>query len=304
MDINQLKYFISVAQTLNFSEAARRNGLTQPSISHHIGELEKQLGVCLFIRDKRSVVLTDAGRTFLPNAVEIVELTQKSILQLGKMDAGQQGTLTIAALTTCSSVLSRCLTAFAAAYPDVTVDIHYTSGRTQSLIMNEDRYDVHFAAVEMVPTGSTFSYIALGTDRLCVALAGNHPLCRVFDEKGVDFPLLAGERFIACSQNDGPALYRNIMDVCAARGYAPNITCQHDRAEAILLSVGAGLGISVIPETLQEVSYAENVRLYPIAGDDALRHYVMAWRRAITNPAVELFVRTASAIYPDSPVLC
>ena len=43
MDINQLRYFISVAQTLNFSEAARRNGLTQPSISHHIGELEKQL---------------------------------------------------------------------------------------------------------------------------------------------------------------------------------------------------------------------------------------------------------------------
>ena len=44
LDINQLKYFISVAQTLNFTEAARRNGITQPSISHHIGELEKQLG--------------------------------------------------------------------------------------------------------------------------------------------------------------------------------------------------------------------------------------------------------------------
>ena len=66
MDMNQLNYFISVAQTLNFTEAAKRNGITQPSISHHINELEKQLGARLFLRDRRSVTLTDAGREFLP----------------------------------------------------------------------------------------------------------------------------------------------------------------------------------------------------------------------------------------------
>ena len=85
MDINQLRYFISVAQTLNFSEAARRNGLTQPSISHHISELEKQLGTRLFVRDKRSVSLTDTGRAFLPSALEIVELAHSSEMKLKKM---------------------------------------------------------------------------------------------------------------------------------------------------------------------------------------------------------------------------
>ena len=68
MDISQLKYFISVAQTLNFSEAARRNGISQPAISHHIGELEKQLGCRLFERSRRSVVMTEQGREFLPYA--------------------------------------------------------------------------------------------------------------------------------------------------------------------------------------------------------------------------------------------
>ena len=63
---------------------------------------------------------------------------------------------------------------------------------------------------------------------------------------------------------DGPALYDN-CEGCAARGYKPNITCQYDRAEAVLLSVGAGLGISIIPEALR-VFYAENVSFTRIPG--------------------------------------
>ena len=66
MDINQLKYFITVTQTLNFSEAARRHGISQPSISHHINELEKQVGAKLFLRDKHRVTLTAAGQELLP----------------------------------------------------------------------------------------------------------------------------------------------------------------------------------------------------------------------------------------------
>lgn len=298
MDINQLKYFISVAQTLNFSEAARRNGLTQPSISHHIGELEKQLEAQLFVRDKRSVTLTDAGRAFLPNALEIVELAQKSALQLKEMESGKSGHISIAALTTASVILSRCLAAFSAAYPDITVDINFTSGRTQALIMNEARYDVHFAMSEMVPAGESFAVLPAGEDRLCLALPAGHPLCGEFAENGVNLSLLRDQRFIACSQNDGPALYRQIMEVCAARGYAPNITCQYDRAEAVLLSVGAGLGVSIVPEVLSHVFYADNVVCFPIPGDDTLRSYVVAWHKPITSPAVRRFAEIAAGLFP------
>lgn len=295
MDINQLKYFISVAQTLNFSEAARRNGLTQPSISHHINELEKQLACKLFIRDKRSVSLTDAGRAFLPSALEIVEISHKAALQLSSMEQGRGGHISIAALTTSSVVLSKCLTAFSAEHPNINVDINFTSGRTQALIMDEEKYDVHFAVEEMVPVGETFTYIRTHTDRLCLALPKNHPLAG----QPLDFSKLAGERFIACSQNDGPALYNQIMRVCEARGYQPNITCQYDRAEAVLLSVGAGLGISIIPEALSHVFYSENVSFLPIEGEDTYRNYVIAWRKNIKNPAVDLLVDIACALFPQ-----
>ncbi len=88
MDITQLRYFISVAQTLNFTEAARRSGVTQPLISHHIVELEKQLGGKLFLRSRHQVTLTDAGRRFLPAAVEIVELADKAVFQFHQDQQG------------------------------------------------------------------------------------------------------------------------------------------------------------------------------------------------------------------------
>ena len=294
MDINQLKYFISVAQTLNFSEAARRNGLTQPSISHHINELEKFLNCKLFIRDKRSVTLTDAGRAFLPHALEMVELSHKAALELAGMEQGKGGRISLAALTTSSVILSKCLAAFSAAYPDIIVDINFTSGRSQALIMGEEKYDIHFAVEEMVPVGETFAYIRAHTDRLCLAVPKSHPLAA---QKTADFSLLKNERFIACSQNDGPALYEQIMRVCKARNYKPKITCQYDRAEAVLLSVGAGLGISIIPEALSHVFYSENVAFIPIEGEDVCRNYVIAWRKNIKKASVSLFTAIAEELF-------
>ena len=295
MDINQLKYFISVAQTLNFSEAARRYGLTQPSVSHHIGELEKQLGARLFLRDRRSVSLTEEGLEFLPYALEMVETAERAAFHIHQMEKGRSGHISIAALTTCSAILSRCLSEFSSSYPDITVDINFNSGRSQVLAMNEVKFDFHFAVEEMVPAGDTFEYIHTHTDRLCMAFPASHPLANA----PLDFSKLQNEHFIAVSESDGPALRGQIDRVCASRGYSPNITCQYDRAEAVLLSVGAGLGISIIPMALSRAFYSENVILRPIPGNDALRTYVLAWKKNLSNPAALLFVDTAKKLFND-----
>jgi len=286
MHINQLKCFISVVQTLSFREAAKRNGISQPAISHNISELERFLGSKLFIRNRRSVILTDSGQKFLPYAVEMIKIAEKSLFQIRQMEEGLKGHISIAALTTSSVILSQCLSAFSAKYPDITVDINFTSGRSQVIAMNEKVYDFHFAVQEMVPAGETFNYLVSHTDRLCVAIPKNHPLA----DKPLDFSKLEGERFIAVSETDGPALHESIKKVCSARGFKPNVICQYDSAEAVLLSVGAGLGISIIPEALSKVFYSENVRFKQIPGDDALRTYVIAWHRDMTNPAARLFL--------------
>lgn len=292
MDINQLKYFISVAQTLNFSEAARRNGISQPAISHHIGELEKQLGCQLFLRSRRSVTVTEQGLEFLPYAMQIVETAEKAAFQLSQREQGVGGHVTIAALTTSSQALSRCLARFAERYPEISVDISFTSGRSQVLAMNEERFDFHFAVREMVPNGATFDSVVSNTDHLCVAFPASHPLAH----EPLDFAKLKEERFVAVSESDGPALYNEVMKACRMRGYTPNICYKFDRAEAVLLAVGAGMGISIIPEAISKVFYSENVVFHRIEGEDALRTYVVAWRRELLNPAARLFLETVREV--------
>lgn len=286
MDINQLKYFIAVAQTLNFSEAARRCGITQPSISHSVVELEKQLGAPLFLRSRKAVSMTDAGRELLPRAIEIVDIAEKTALRIRQMEMGDSGSLFISALTTCSAVLSQCLTVFSSRYPNILTDISFTSGRGQMAAMTEKKYDFHFAVREMVPAGDSFDALQSHTDRLCVAIPAGHPLANM----ELDFSRLQNERFITVSETDSPGLHRQIMEVCAARGYRPNVVCTYDRAEAVVLSVGAGMGVSIIPEGISRVFYAENVRFIPIPGDDAVRTYVVAWHKAMLNPAAKLFL--------------
>lgn len=287
MDTTQLKYFIALAQTLNFSEAARRCGITQPSMSHSIAELEKQLGAPLFVRSRKGVSITQAGRELLPNAMEMVDIGEKTAFRIRQMELGKTGSVSISALTTSSAALSQCLAAFSRRWPDILTDIAFTSGRSEAAAMNEARYDFHFAVEEMVPAGETFESLVSHVDRLCVAFPADHPLA----DEPLDFARLGRERFIAVSESDSPALYSRIRRVCQARDFSPNVVCQYDRAEAVLLSVGAGTGVAIVPEAVGSVSYARNVKLVPIPGGDAVRTCVVAWRRDMTNPAARLFLQ-------------
>jgi len=298
MDINQLKQFISVAQTMSFTEAAKRNGLSQPTISHSINELEKQLSTKLFVRTKRSVVITDAGKELLPRALEMVDIAENTAFRIRQLESGWQGSISIAALTTSSFVLSKCISSFSEQYPDITIDISFNSGGSQVIALNEARYDVHFAVREMVPVGSDFDSLVSHSDSLCVVFPANHPLAN----QPLDFARLSGERFVAVSETDGPALYSEIKRICLERGYEPNVVCKCDRVEAALLSVGAGVGISILPEALKRVFYSNNVKFTRIPGVDALRTYVIAWHSVIINPAVKLFIEVVEKLFKNEVV--
>jgi DNA-binding transcriptional LysR family regulator len=121
----------------------------------------------------------------------------------------------------------------------------------------------------------------------------NHPLA----DQPLDFSRLEDERFISVAPSDNPSLYERVQRVCNNRGYHPNMVYQYDRVEAAVLSVGAGLGISILPEALSRVFYAENATFRQISGEDTARPYVVAWRRGSTNPAAALFVETVKGLF-------
>jgi DNA-binding transcriptional LysR family regulator len=293
MDITQLKCFIAVAQTLSFTEAARRIGMTQPGISHHISELEKQLGARLFLRSSRSVEITAAGKEFLPYAVTIVKTAEKAVFRVRQVEEGAVGHVSVSAVSTSSAIVSKCLSAFYKKHPNILVDISFTSGNSQIFTLSEQTFDFHFALLDYIPAGNTFDYIVTHEDHLCVILPKDHPCA----DEPLDFNKLRNEPFITFDESEGPALYAQIMNICRHYDYSPRIINRYDRAEAVLLSVGAGLGISIIPKALCDVFYSDNVAIKPITGVDTRRTYVLAWRAPLKSPAAELFLETAKELF-------
>jgi DNA-binding transcriptional LysR family regulator len=293
MDITQLKCFIAVAQTLSFTEAARRNGMTQPGISHHINELEKQVGTRLFIRSNRSVEMTAAGKEFLPYAVDIVKTAEKAVFRLRQVESGAVGHVSVSAVSTSSAIVSKCLSAFYKKHPNILVDISFTSGNAQMFTLSENKFDFYFVLLDYIPAGRTFDYIVTHEDHLVVIMPKDHPCAN----EPLDFNKLKDEPFITFDESEGPALYAQIMNICKYYGYTPQIVNRYDRAEAVLLSVGAGLGISIIPRALCDVFYADNVAIKPITGVDTKRTYVLAWRTPLRSPTSELFLETAKALF-------
>lgn len=283
MDLNQIRSFLAVTQTLNFTNAAKQNGVPQSTISRQISDLESQLNVRLFYRTKRDVQLTEEGRTFLPYAIEMLDAAKKGAYAVKQLHEGGKGRLSIATIATSGTFLADCLRDFGAAYPDIVVDITYVSSGDALLEEGQDPFDFHFLHQDMLPYSDVFDSIATHTDRLSLVVPKNHPLCR----SSMDASALQREKFILISEAENPILYMQIMDFFCSHRFSPNIVNQSNDVRAVLLSVSAELGITILPSSHPQEFMRDALDIIPL---DAEITYAAAWKRSLLNPAAALFL--------------
>ena len=285
MNLNQIKSFLSVSQTLNFTNAAKQNGVPQSTISRQINDLEQQLEVKLFYRTKRDVRLTEEGRTFLPYAQEILDAAQKGAYAVKQLHDGAKGRLTIATVTT-SAFLTECLRSFGQRYPDIVVDITYISCGDALLDEGENLYDFHFLYEDMLPDSDEFDSIVTHTDNLGLVVPKGHRL----SGRCPDASELQKERFILISEEENPILYMQAMNYCRTHRFFPNVVNQFRDAKSVILSVSAGLGISILPTTIPGETLPASLEVLPLDDLDASITCVAAWKKSLLNPAATLFL--------------
>jgi DNA-binding transcriptional LysR family regulator len=122
INLHQLRIFVAVARLGNFTRAAERLSLSQPSLSLHIRQLEQDLRVRLFDRSTRSVVLTRAGEDFLPTAERLLEDFQSAIASVTDLAARRRGRVTVAVLPSIAAeLLPRAIALLRLRHPDITV---------------------------------------------------------------------------------------------------------------------------------------------------------------------------------------
>ena len=123
MELRQLKYFIQLSKTLNFSTAARELFITQSTLSHQILQLENELGQPLFHRNSHEVMLTEAGQTLLPLAQQTVNAADNCLLRLDELKNLMSGELNIGVTFSFACIMAETLTAFLRRYPKVKVNV-------------------------------------------------------------------------------------------------------------------------------------------------------------------------------------
>ena len=278
MDLNQIRSFLAVTQTLNFTNAARQNGVPQSTISRQINDLERRLNVRLFYRTKRNVQLTEEGRTFLPYALEMIEAAKKGAFAVKQLHDGAEGRLSIATIDTAGDFLIRCLRAFGRSYPEIVVDISYVSCGDALLDEGRDLYDFHFMHEDMLPDNEVFDTMLTHTDQLCVV---HHR------ERTVSPDSLPEEKYILVSENESPILYMQVMDFFRTSRFSADIRNESDSVRAVLLSVCADLGVTILPMSQTKVFRPDLLKCFPL---DIELSYAVAWKKSLLNPAAKLFL--------------
>lgn len=177
MEIRQLKYFLKVAETLNFSEASRRLFITQSTLSQQISHLEQEVGLPLFERNSHEVFLTEAGRELVPYAQKAVVATISCMEHIEDLKQMLAGELNIGVTYSFSTVMSETVIDFLHNYPDVKLNIYYQT--MEELMEKLKRRELDFVlAFKPLKTEKDVDSRVIFSNRVAAVMNSRHPLAK------------------------------------------------------------------------------------------------------------------------------
>jgi DNA-binding transcriptional LysR family regulator len=248
VELRHLRYFVAVADGLNFTKAAHRLRIAQPALSRQIRDLEDELGVPLLVRGPRAARLTEAGVTFLAEARAILEKAQDAVKLARAIARGERGEIRVGYAPSLNVELLPCtLHAFHNAAPDLQVKLHDLSSEEMMRGLNEGRLHLSLVArpSERALGGLTFEL--LREYPVVVALPPRHRLARA---RAVALRELIGESLVAYSRAEYPEYHAKLDELFALVGAVPTIAEEHDGASSLIAAVEIGRGLAIVPSCL------------------------------------------------------
>jgi LysR family transcriptional regulator, hydrogen peroxide-inducible genes activator len=263
MELHQLRYFCAVAETGSFSRAAEQSHVAQPSLSQQILKLENELGARLFDRLGRSVRLTELGKTFLPRARAVLrelEAAKGDVVE-GRESIG--GSVAVGVIPTVAPYfLPTPLTSFSRKFPQVRLTV--VEEITPILLERLRNGTIDIAILALPVRGHEFETEALLTEPLFAALPKKHKLN---SRASLSLKDLRAEPFLFL--RDGHCFRDTALATCDRARLHPQIVFESGQFSSLLGMVGAGMGVSIVPEmAIEKKSECRYVR---IADSQAIR---------------------------------
>ena len=285
MEMQQVRYFVSLAQTLNFTRAAEQCNVSQPALTRAIQQLEHELGGPLFHRERNNTHLSELGRMMLPYLETVYAST------LAAKDAAKSAkkienvTLTLGAMCTIGpQLIADLIVRFQAEHPDVEVRV--IDGEASAMIEKLEKGDLHLSIVgvpDELP--DTLHQVPVFTERFVIVIPRDHPWA---EKNAIRVAEPTGDPYVGRTNCE---VFQRVTQDFARRGVTTKKVFSSPRDEWVQKMIKAGLGFGFFPEycvtdpdlivrPLIEPGYSRTIYLAPVRGRPH-------------SPAIGAFVREA-----------
>ena len=290
IDLKQLKYFLAVAEEKSFSRAAERLHISQPPLSQQIMKLEAELGVKLFARTTRSFELTVAGRALMNEAAELLAKMRMTIDTVRQIDRGEVGRLRVGIVGSAMwGPIPSLLEQFQSQFPRVTWTLHEFGPTVQYDALRARQIDVGFWREPKLDEGDlkndNLRQELCFRENVCVAVNEHHPLAK---REAIELTDIADEPMLTLAL-DKSAFPRYLIQCCVNAGFQPTIFQEASEPQTLLAMVGAGLGVTLMPETTSRIGWPGVVFL-PIRTNPPSANLYITYATTDDAPVVRAFL--------------
>ena len=288
--LGQLRCFIAVAQDLNFRRAARRLNMTQPPLTRQIQCLEHEVGAVLLDRSSRAIRLTPAGHNLARSAQRILQDTADAVQDARRIARGDAGALTIGFTAASSYVfLPRLVALLRAHAPELHLTLREMTTPQQLVALQSGQIDVGLMRPFVPRSGlrSTRVY----REPLVLAVPVAH---RLATQAQVGLRDIDGEIFITYPPVEGPYFHDLISGLLHIAGVIPAGLQHITQAHSILALVGAGLGVALVPQSVEQCLPVGVVLRTLCGSEEARADLVFGWPEASEQPACEVLLKLAA----------
>lgn len=298
VELRHLRYFVTVAEELSFTRAARVLQMSQPPLSQQISALERELGVRLFERTSRHVELTDSGRVMLREARAILgRATDLRRVAAGAVEGGVEHPLRIGSVPSgFAMLLPAVLPVFRRQHPAVTLLVSALDVAEQVQALSRGQIDIGVLRTVGPVVGLDATTIA--NEPLVVAMHASHPCARQHEVAVGD---LAGDDFIVMPREQGPDYVDMIIATCRSAGFSPRITFEPATDQIMLGLVACGLGVAPVPSPIENLRVPD-VIFRPLVGPTPMTSLTLTQATGRPSPYYEVLADlTRTALGADDP---
>jgi DNA-binding transcriptional LysR family regulator len=289
MELRHLRYFVAVAEELNFTRAAAKLRLAQPSLTRQIHNLEEELGVRLLDRTRNQVSLTEEGKSFLVDARRLVALSLESVKSVQRFSRGESGQLNLGYLFKFNfDLLPATLATFYQTCPEIAVNLFDLSPAEQFRALETRKIDLGFVGLRPPVASKNLAALAsecVARHDIVVVLPARHPLAKKNKIKISDLKPLF---FVAMSEETHPGSRDWLSGLCQPAGFTPRILQDVDLESGLMTFVAEGLGVTLAREQIGNLPHP-GVVFRPLA-TAVKAEYWIAWHRENRSKALGQYI--------------